>query len=681
MSIFKKGIQLKNLKKTRNKIFLIIFLLFGFTTNAEIFDPVSWQFSQNKISENKVELQFTASIDEGWHLYSQDIEESPPATTFSFIINGDTSIIRVEEPESIQEYDPNFDMILKYFKDEVVFKYNIDISNLKNHTIDGYIDFMLCDEAQCLPPDYMEFSFEVKEESEQVSAKQNKENKGRLLLFLSALGAGLLAVLMPCTFPMIPMTVSFFTKQSKNRAESIKNAVFYGISIIIIYVIVGVGVASIFGSDSANLMANNIYFNIGFAVLLLIFGASFLGAFELELPSSWTNKSAEKEGKGGYLGIFFMALTLVLVSFSCTGPLVGVVLVKAASGEILDPVIGMFGFALSLSIPFVLFALFPNWLSSLPKSGGWLNSIKVVLGFLEIAFAFYYLSKADLIDGEAFISREMFIAIWIMIFGSLTLYLLGFIKFSHDSDIKHLSVSRFSLALITGVYTIYMIPALWGGPAKLMFGMPPDVNHAESQYGIGNSFYENNVSELMDEIEILQKLIIQSSNGEINEQDFDLQKKLQESRVLGPQRIKVFKNYEDGLKYAKLVNKPIMLDFTGHACVNCRQMESNIWSDSEIKRILKDELVVISLYVDETNKLPKEEQYETKLAGKNKKVRTIGDKWMVFQAEKYGNNSQPYYVFLDTSEKQLIENANYQDYGSVNLFKDWLNRGLEAFEE
>ena len=681
MSIFKKGIQLKNLKKTRNKIFLIIFLLFGFTTNAEIFDPVSWQFSQNKISENKVELQFTASIDEGWHLYSQDIEESPPATTFSFIINGDTSIISVEEPESIQEYDPNFDMILKYFKDEVVFKYNIDISNLKNHTIDGYIDFMLCDEAQCLPPDYMEFSFEVKEESEQVSAKQNKENKGRLLLFLSALGAGLLAVLMPCTFPMIPMTVSFFTKQSKNRAESIKNAVFYGISIIIIYVIVGVGVASIFGSDSANLMANNIYFNIGFAVLLLIFGASFLGAFELELPSSWTNKSAEKEGKGGYLGIFFMALTLVLVSFSCTGPLVGVVLVKAASGEILDPVIGMFGFALSLSIPFVLFALFPNWLSSLPKSGGWLNSIKVVLGFLEIAFAFYYLSKADLIDGEAFISREMFIAIWIMIFGSLTLYLLGFIKFSHDSDIKHLSVSRFSLALITGVYTIYMIPALWGGPAKLMFGMPPDVNHAESQYGIGNSFYENNVSELMDEIEILQKLIIQSSNGEINEQDFDLQKKLQESRVLGPQRIKVFKNYEDGLKYAKLVNKPIMLDFTGHACVNCRQMESNIWSDSEIKRILKDELIVISLYVDETNKLPKEDQYETKLAGKNKKVRTIGDKWMVFQAEKYGNNSQPYYVFLDTSEKQLIENANYQDYGSVNLFKDWLNRGLEAFEE
>ncbi len=681
MSIFKKSIQLKNLKKTRNKILLIIFVLLGSTANAEIFDPVSWQFSQTKISENKVELQFTASIDEGWHLYSQDIEESPPATTFSFIINGDTSIIMVEEPESLQEYDPNFDMILKYFKDEVVFKYNIDISNLKNHTIDGYIDFMLCDEAQCLPPDYIEFSFEVKEESEPVSAQENKENKGRLLLFLSALGAGLLAVLMPCTFPMIPMTVSFFTKQSKNRAESIKNAVFYGISIIIIYVIVGVGVASIFGSDSANLMANNIYFNIGFAVLLLIFGASFLGAFELELPSSWTNKSAEKEGKGGYLGIFFMALTLVLVSFSCTGPLVGVVLVKAASGEILDPVIGMFGFALSLSIPFVLFALFPNWLSSLPKSGGWLNSIKVVLGFLEIAFAFYYLSKADLIDGEAFITREMFIAIWIMIFGSLTLYLLGFIKFSHDSDIKHLSVSRFSLALITGVYTIYMIPALWGGPAKLMFGMPPDVNHAESQYGIGNSFYENNVSELMDEIEILQKLIIQSSNGEINEQDFDLQKKLQESRVLGPQRIKVFKNYEDGLKYAKLINKPIMLDFTGHACVNCRQMESNIWSDSEIKRILKDELVVISLYVDETNKLPKEEQYVTKLAGKNKKVRTIGDKWMVFQAEKYGNNSQPYYVFLNTSEKQLIENANYQDYGSVNLFKDWLKRGLEAFEE
>ena len=428
-------------------------------------------------------------------------------------------------------------------------------------------------------------------------------------------------------------------------------------------------------------MANNIYFNIGFAVLLLIFGASFLGAFELELPSSWTNKSAESESKGGYLGIFFMALTLVLVSFSCTGPLVGIVLVKAASGELLDPIIGMFGFALSLSIPFVLFALFPNWLSSLPKSGGWLNSIKVVLGFLEIAFAFYYLSKADLIDGEAFISRELFIAIWIMIFGTLTLYLLGFIKFSHDSDVKHLSVSRFSLALITGVYTIYMIPALWGGPAKLMFGMPPDVNHADSHYGIGNSYYEDNVSELTSEIENLKKLIIQSSNKEINQQDFDLENQLKESRKLGPQRIKVFKDYDDGLRYAQLINKPIMLDFTGHACVNCRQMESNIWSDAEIKKILKEELVIISLYVDETKKLPKSEQYETKLAGKNKKIRTVGDKWMVFQAEKYGNNSQPYYVFLDPNENQLIENANYQDYGTVNLFKNWLKRGLNEFQK
>ena len=666
-----------HLKKIKSKILFFLFIFCGFTTHAEIFDPVSWQFSQTKISENQVELQFKASLDKGWHLYSQDINESPPATAFSFIINGDTSIVEVYEPQAIEEYDPNFDMVLKYFKDEVVFKYNIDISTLKNNTVDGYIDFMLCDAAQCLPPDYIEFSFNVKEEKEVAE----ETAKGRLWLFFSALGAGLLAVLMPCTFPMIPMTVSFFTKQSKNRSDAIKNAVFYGVSIIIIYVIVGVGVASIFGSDSANLMANNIYFNIGFAVLLLIFGASFLGAFELELPSSWTNKSAESELKGGYLGIFFMALTLVLVSFSCTGPLVGIVLVKAASGELLDPIIGMFGFALSLSIPFVLFALFPNWLSSLPKSGGWLNSIKVVLGFLEIAFAFYYLSKADLIDGEAFISRELFIAIWIMIFGTLTLYLLGFIKFSHDSDVKHLSVSRFSLALITGVYTIYMIPALWGGPAKLMFGMPPDVNHADSHYGIGNSYYEDNVSELTSEIENLKKLIIQSPNKEINQQDFDLENQLKESRKLGPQRIKVFKDYDDGLRYAQLVNKPIMLDFTGHACVNCRQMESNIWSDAEIKKILKEELVIISLYVDETKKLPKSEQYETKLAGKNKKIRTVGDKWMVFQAEKYGNNSQPYYVFLDPNENQLIENANYQDYGTVNLFKNWLKRGLNEFQK
>ena len=663
------------------KTLTLIFTLITLSLFSQIYNPVSWDFSQNKISDSEIELEFRANIEEGWHLYSQDIPESPPATSFTFIINGDTSIKVLEESESIEQYDPNFDMILKYFSNEAIFKHNIILEEGENFMIEGYVDFMVCDDAQCLPPDYVEFSFNIPDQAINLTDSKDAE-ESRWWLFLSALGAGLLAILMPCTFPMIPMTVSFFTKQSKTRSQGIRNAIFYGVSIIVIYIIVGVGVASIFGSDAANLMANNVYFNVAFAILLLVFGASFLGAFEITLPNSWVNKSDKAADKGGYIGIFFMALTLVLVSFSCTGPLVGIVLVKAASGEILDPVIGMFGFSLSLSIPFVLFALFPNWLNSLPKSGGWLNSIKVVLGLLEIAFAFYYLSKADLIDGTAFLTREMFIAIWIMIFASLTLYLLGMIKFSHDTEVKHLSVTRFSLALVTGVYTIYMIPGLWGGPASLMFGMPPDVMFSESPNGVGNSYYQDNEDELLSEIKDL-KLII--SQGDFSKNNLSLEEiskrkeELKEKREMGPQRIKVFHDYDDAIEYARLVKKPLVIDFTGYACVNCRQMESNVWSDTEIKRILKDDVILVSLHVDATKKLPKEDRYETTMAGRVKKVVTEGDKWMVFQANTYGTNSQPYYVFLDNEENSLIENANYQDYGTVSLFKDWLTRGLDSY--
>ena len=663
------------------KIYILMFSLFAISVFPQIYNPVSWEFSQKEISNSEIQLQFKATIEKGWHLYSQNIsDDGPVPTTFTFIIDKDTSVEKLNEPVSKEEFDPNFDMVLKYFSDEVVFTRNIKYEEGKKINISGYVDFMVCDEAQCLPPDYAEFSFNIPEETiSSDSSEKSKDN--RLWLFLSALGAGLLAILMPCTFPMIPMTVSFFTKQSKNKSQGIRNAIFYGLSIIVIYIVVGVGVASIFGSDAANLMANNVYFNIGFALLLLIFGASFLGAFELTLPNSWVNKSDKAADKGGYIGIFFMALTLVLVSFSCTGPLVGIVLVKAASGEILDPIIGMFGFSLSLSIPFVLFALFPNWLNSLPKSGGWLNSIKVVLGLLEIAFAFYYLSKADLIDGTAIITREMFIAIWIVIFACLTLYLLGKIRFSHDSETKHLSVTRFSLAVVTGVYTIYMIPGLWGGPVSLMFGMPPDVMFSESPNGVGNSYYQDNEDELLSEIKEL-KLIISNNNigdNPLNKEIGERKEELKVKRKMGPQRIKVFHDYNDAVEYANFVKKPLVIDFTGYACVNCRQMESNVWSDLEIKNMLKDDVVLVSLHVDATKKLPKDERYETTMAGREKKVITEGDKWMVFQANTYGTNSQPYYVFLDNQENMLIENANYQDYGTVNLFKDWLKRGLEAY--
>jgi thiol:disulfide interchange protein len=679
------------------KIFILFFTLISVISSAQIYDPVNWEFSQKQISDTEIELKFKATIEEGWHLYSQHIgDDGPVPTEFTFTTDGGYELIDgVTEGEPIEEFDPNFDMILKYFGHEAIFTQIVQVSSAEDFNLDGNVYFMVCDEAQCLPPEEVEFSFDIKgvdggtvvEEIEGNSTEKDSEessnNESRWLLFLSALGAGLLAILMPCTFPMIPMTVSFFTKQSKTRSQGIRNAILYGISIIVIYIIIGVGVASMFGSDAANLMANNVYFNIIFAILLLVFGASFLGAFEIQLPASWTNRSVEAEGKGGYLGIFFMALTLVLVSFSCTGPLVGIVLVKAASGEILDPVIGMFGFSLSLSIPFVLFALFPNWLNSLPKSGGWLNSIKVVLGLLEIAFAFYYLSKADLIDGTAFLTREMFIAIWIMIFSCLTFYLLGFIKFSHDSEVKYLSVSRFSLALITGVYTIYMIPGLWGGPVSLMFGMPPDVMFSESPNGVGNSYYEDNKEDYLLELQEIKQLIFEINvvdRSQKLENSSNIKKELRAKRELGPQRIKVFHDYFEGVEYAKLVGKPIVVDFTGYACVNCRQMESNVWSDSKIKNILKADVVLISLHVDASEKLSESEQYETTLAGKKKKVKTIGDKWMVLQANTYGTNSQPYYVFLNHDEETLVENANYQDYGTVDLFTDWLDRGLKEFK-
>ena len=676
------------------RLLALFFTLISLNVSAQIFAPVEWEFSQKQLSDTEIELQFKASIEDHWHLYSQHIEDDGPVPTeFTFTTTDGFELVgNMQEGEPLEEFDPNFDMILKYFGHEAIFTQKVKVTSATDFKLNGNVYFMVCDDAQCLPPEEVEFSFDIKgvdggtvvEEIESNSVEKDSNSESRWWLFLSALGAGLLAILMPCTFPMIPMTVSFFTKQSKTRSQGIRNAILYGISIIVIYIIIGVGVASMFGSDAANLMANNVYFNIAFAILLLVFGASFLGAFEIQLPASWTNRSVEAEGKGGYLGIFFMALTLVLVSFSCTGPLVGIVLVKAASGEILDPVIGMFGFSLSLSIPFVLFALFPNWLNSLPKSGGWLNSIKVVLGLLEIAFAFYYLSKADLIDGTAFLTREMFIAIWIMIFACLTFYLLGFIKFSHDSEVKHLSVSRFSLALITGIYTIYMIPGLWGGPVSLMFGMPPDVMFSESPNGVGNSYYEDNKEDYLLELQEIKQLI-----SEINvvdrsqklENSSNIKEELRAKRELGPQRIKVFHDYFEGVEYAKLVGKPIVVDFTGYACVNCRQMESNVWSDSKIKNILKGDVVLISLHVDASEKLSESEQYETTLAGKKKKVKTTGDKWMVLQANTYGTNSQPFYVFLNHDEEQMLEPANYQDYGSVELFTDWLNRGLKEYNK
>ena len=643
------------------KILLVIFTIFSVNVNAQIFTPVSWTFSHEMLSDNEFELSFTANIDEGWYIYSQSLaDDGPVPTEFTFQETNNYKLLGdVIEEKSNEEYDPNFDMMLKFFKDKTTFKQRVSLEDISQSvTIKGEIYYMTCDDKQCLPPEIVEFSFDFNVDkdlkSNNIIIKKSKNSDSAAsnfwILFFVAFLSGFAALLTPCVFPMIPMTVSFFTKKSKTKSEGILNAVIYGVSIMIIYVALGVGVSSIFGADALNNMATNVYFNIGFFLLLIIFGASFLGAFELQLPSSWTNKSVAAESKGGLIGIFFMAFTLALVSFSCTGPIVGTLLVEAATGGYMGPIIGMLGFSLAIALPFGLFAAFPGWLNSLPQSGGWLNSVKVTLGFLELALAFKFLSNADLVMQTHLLERELFIAIWIVIFALLTMYLLGFLKFAHDSDLKYISVSRLSVAILTGTLTIYMIPGLWGAPLKIINAFPPPMHYSESPHGIGGV-------------------------NSIDHQNSD------NHQHLGPQNIMVFHDYEAGVEYAKKVNKPIMLDFTGWACVNCRKMEEQVWSDDEVKKMLADDLVLISLYVDERTKLPIDQQYETTLAGKSKKVKTIGDKWMVLQANKYGTNSQPYYVFLDHSEKLLIEPANYQDYGTVSLFKDWLNRGMLEFKK
>lgn len=659
------------------KFLLAIILVFPTLLFSQIFNPVEWEFSQEDIGGGEYELVFKASIEDGWYLYSQFVEDDGPLpTTFTFFESNSYELIgTTQEGEPKQEYDPNFDMVLSYFTNEAVFSQKVKAVSTDSK-VDGELMFMVCDATQCLPPEYVDFSFTLGVPSEQVETKgvddaestsslnlvasdsqepaEKKSNKkGMWSIFFIAFLSGFAALLTPCVFPMIPMTVSYFTKQSENKAKGVTNAIIYGISIIVIYVALGVGVSALFGPEVLNSMATNAYFNIAFFVLLVVFAASFLGAFELTLPSSWINKADRASDRGGLVGIFFMALVLALVSFSCTGPIVGTLLVEAASGgSYMGPIIGMLGFSLAIALPFALFAAFPGWLNSLPQSGGWLNSVKVVLGFLELALAFKFLSNADLVWQTHLLEREVFIAIWIIIFAFLTMYLLGMYKLSHDSDLKYVSVGRLFMAILTGMFTVYMIPGLWGAPLKIINAFPPPMHYSESPHGVGFT-----------------------KGGSI------VAHSEEEGQHLGPQGIMVFHDYDEGMAHAKKVGLPAMIDFTGWACVNCRKMEEQVWSDSEVKRILSEDVVLISLYVDERTPLDEDKQYETTIAGKNKKVRTVGDKWTVLQAETYKTNSQPYYVILDHNENQMGVSANYQDYGEVDLFKTWLQEGIDEFNQ
>ena len=657
---------------------VIILLTFVLSTNvfSQIYDPVKWSTSVQKISDIEYNLIATATIESGWHLYSQVVPEGGPIpTTFTFIDSKHYSLVNKTQEEEGHEIDDSvFEMRIKFFENKAEFKQRVIVLNDIN-TIDAEVEFMVCDDEKCLPPNNIDLAFKIasnavtnitavdkvktaveeKGEAKYLKLKksQKKEkSKGLLGTFLIAFLFGFTALLTPCVFPMIPMTVSFFTKQSENKAQGIRNAIIFGISIVVIYVLLGTVITAIFGASALNALATNVWFNIIFFLLLVIFAVSFLGAFELTLPSSWGTKVDAQADKGGLVGIFFMALALAIVSFSCTGPIVGSILVEAASGgNQIGPIIGMLGFSLAIALPFALFAAFPGWMNSLPKSGGWLNTVKVVLGFLELAFAFKFLSNADLVLQLHWLEREVFLAIWITIFGTLALYLFGKIQLPHDSPLSNISVGRLSLGLLSLTFAIYMLPGLWGAPLNLISAFPPPQHYSESPYGVG-------YTKLGDGGGI--------SHAEIPDG----------AHLMAPHNILAFNDYYKGLAYAKKVGKPIMIDFTGYACVNCRKMEQNVWAKDKVLKILKEDVVLISLYVDDKRKLKADEVVDSQLKP-GKQLKYIGQKWSEFQTIKYKTNSQPFYVLMNHNEENLIDPVAYTP--NVDEYYAWLKEGLSKF--
>ncbi|QXP66646.1 cytochrome c biogenesis protein CcdA [Polaribacter sp. AHE13PA] len=659
------------------KIVLLLALFLYSIGYSQIHDPVSWSTSVEKFSDTEYDLIITSDIEENWHLYSQTVPEGGPiSTTFSF---GEVLVFELVGNTSEEEGhiidDPIFGMKIKYFGNKATFKQRIKVLTENSINIEGEVEFMVCNDANCLPPTTVDLEFSIKgklngvnskvtekktkiskNNSTVIKSKQPKSSdKGLLTIFIIAFFSGFAALLTPCVFPMIPMTVSFFTKQSKSKAAGVKNALIYGASIVIIYVLLGILVSAIFGADALNALSTNVWFNIIFFVLLIVFAISFLGAFEIVLPSSWGTKVDAQADRGGIIGIFFMALALAIVSFSCTGPIVGTLLVEAAAGgSQIGPIVGMLGFSLALAIPFALFAAFPGWLNSLPKSGGWLNTVKVVLGFLELALAFKFLSNADLVLQLHWLEREVFLAIWIAIFGVLAFYLFGKIQLSHDSPLTHISVGRLSLGILSLTFTIYMIPGLWGAPLNLISAFPPSQSYSESPYGVGFSKTGSSQS---------------NTNHSVIPDG---------AHLMAPHDIMAFKDYEKGLAYAKKVGKPVLLDFTGYACVNCRKMEQNVWPKDRILSILKNEVVLISLYVDDKRPLPVGEEMESKLRP-GKKLKYIGQKWSEFQTIKYRANAQPFYVLMNHEEENLTNPTAYTP--DVEEYYVWLQKGIKSFEK
>ena len=685
----------------------IMLALIALVAQAQILTPVKWKIKlDDKGGAPEKEIVFTATADKGWHLYDMNLPEGGPvSTSFTFeTLNGAELIGQpVPSVKPTTVYDEQFAMNLRWYPGTVSFIQKLKITDPGKFKVEGEVEFMACNDETCLPPDQIPFSFDKKsihvdpalaanssttevdkddvttvQPDTQVVAEDASElnppdpaaketpattspkasdsltdspnlwspvidqlksfgdstvsaaDTSWLFIFFAGFLGGLIALLTPCVWPMIPMTVSFFLKRTKDRKKAIRDAITYGLSIIVIYLVMGLLITGIFGASALNDLSTNAIFNILFFLLLVVFAVSFFGAFELVLPASWTSKLDSKaDSTTGILSIFFMSFTLVLVSFSCTGPIIGTLLVQAASmGTAVGPAIGMFGFALALSIPFSVFAIFPNMLQSMPKSGGWLNSVKVVLGFLELALALKFLSVADLAYGWRLLDREAFIVLWIVIFSLLGVYLLGKIKFSHDSEVKYVSVPRLFMAIISFAFAIYMVPGLWGAPLKAISAFAPPL------YTQDFNLYKNEVHAAFDD-------------------------------------------YESGMAYAKKVNKPVMIDFSGFGCVNCRKMEASVWTDPKVKQMLENDYVLITLMVDDKTKLP--QPIEIQENGKTRKLKTIGDKWSYLQRSKFGSNAQPFYILLNDEGQPL--GPSYAFNEDVSKYIQFLQNGLKEFKK
>ena len=655
------------------KLLLVYILFFSFSSivYAQTETPVTWSSSFEKINETEYDLILTATIIPGWHLYSQHTEEggSLPiiirkgAETEDFKLLG-----KAIESDTIKKYSPVFEVYESYFDNKAILKQRIAVNTASVNEVSLNLTGQVCKEVNgvCIQIDE-DFTFTLKgkakekekvvldEKSKTFSKKlqldlknsallknandsDSDENSSLLNIFILGFFGGLLALLTPCVFPMIPLTVSFFTKQSHNKKKGISNAILYGLFIVIIYILLSIPFHFLDSLDPEilNNISTNVWLNIFFFAILVFFAFSFFGYYELTLPASWGNKMDSASGIGGIIGVFFMALTLDIVSFSCTGPILGSLLAGSLSsdGGAMQLTAGMSGFGLALALPFALFALFPGWLNSLPKSGGWLNTTKVVLGFLELAFAFKFLSNADLVEHWGILKREIFIGIWIVIFVGLALYLFAKIKFKHDSPIKKLSFSRISFGVLVVAFVVYLIPGTMKNPTwnlSLLSGFPPP------------QFYS------------------------IYEKDTDC-----------PLGLNCFKDFDEGLQYATENNKPILLDFTGWACVNCRKMEENVWVENDIFRLINEDYVLISLYVDDKKELPENDQFNfIKKNGRLKKIQTVGDKWATFQVINFKTASQPYYVLM-SPDLEILHTA--QQYTDRDTYYNWLKEGLEKFK-